>query len=141
MYKSPDFRCLKPNSSTPTAQWSHYEMTGYRESKTKQELENVMEIPFDKYFFNFEDPTVWKEMTDPEKGIAIWKRTYGFDFGALTQGLGGNANTSECQQHCLEAEYGDFAKKCQKNGGFFKCCILGYDKLNSIGFKSIYLPF
>ena len=126
MYKFPDFRCLKPNSSVPSSQWSHYEMSGFRAAKSKQELEKVKEIPFDKYFFNFEDPEVWKDMTDSKKGIGIWKKTYGFDFGGFTEGLDGQANSSLCQQHCLEAEYGKFARRCAKKGGIFKCCVLGY---------------
>ena len=99
MYKFPDFRCLKPNSSLPSSRWSHYDMSGYRAAKTEQELQQVKEIPFDKYFFNFEDPEVWKEMTDSEKGIELWKKTYGFDFGAFTEGLEGKANSS--QGECL----------------------------------------
>ena len=101
-------------------------MSGFRAAKSTKELEKVKEIPFDKYFFNFEDPEVWSDMTDSKKGIDIWKKTYGFDFGGFTEGLGGKANSSHCQQHCLEAEYGRFARKCAKQGGFFKCCVLGY---------------
>ena len=53
MWKSYDFRCLKPKEGVPTEKWPHYEMHGFRAAKTKEELANVVEIPFDKYFFNF----------------------------------------------------------------------------------------
>ena len=87
MYKFPDFRCLKPNSSVPSSQWSHYEMSGFRAAKSKQELEKVKEIPFDKYFFNFEDPEVMHAMTDgTENGLNIWKKTYGWDWAAWIPG-------------------------------------------------------
>ena len=69
MYKSNDFRCLKPKDGVPIEKWPHYEMHGYRAAKTEEELDEVEEIPFDKYFFNFEDPEVLNAMTDgTEKG-------------------------------------------------------------------------
>ena len=136
MYKFPDFRCLKPNYSIPSSKWSHYEMVGYRAAKSLKDLEEVKEIPFDKYFFNFEDPIVWKEMTDSKIGLDLWKKTYGFDFGAFTEGLNGKANSSKCQQHCLEAEYGTFARKCAQSGGFFKCCVLGYCVIRTTNYQT-----
>ena len=32
MYKSNDFRCLKPKKGVPYEKWPHYEMTGYRQT-------------------------------------------------------------------------------------------------------------
>ena len=64
MYKKPDYRCLKPKTGVPSSEWPHFEMDGYRATKTKQELDNVKEMKFDKYFFNFADPSVLQEMAD-----------------------------------------------------------------------------
>ena len=60
MWKNYDFRCLKPKKGLKPEDWPHYEMNGYRAAKTKEELNNVMEIKFDKYFFNFEDTKIFK---------------------------------------------------------------------------------
>ena len=67
MYKSYDFRCLKPMSGVSSVKWPHYEMSGYRAAKTEEELSEVEEIPFDKYFFNFEDPQVLNVMSNGKK--------------------------------------------------------------------------
>ena len=84
-------------------------------------------MPFNKYFMNFEDPTVFKAMTDLKKGINIWRKTYGFDFGSFVEGDSkGDANLTSCSLHCLEAEYGKFAQNCKRKGGLFKCCVLGW---------------
>ena len=80
MWKNRDFRCLKPESSLDPENWPHYEMKGFRAAKNKDELENVEEIEFDKFFFNLEDPKVFKEMVKGENREDLWKKTYGFDF-------------------------------------------------------------
>ena len=38
----------------------------------------------------------------------------------------GEANLTSCSLHCLEAEYGKFAQDCKRQGGLFKCCVLGW---------------
>ena len=38
MYKTFDFRCLKPNPKVPSKNWGHYEMHGYRAAASKEEL-------------------------------------------------------------------------------------------------------
>ena len=68
MWKSHDFRCLKPKEDVDPKNWPHYEMRGYRAARNQKELSKVKEIKFDKHFFNLEDPTVWKAMKDPKKG-------------------------------------------------------------------------
>ena len=76
---------------------------------------------------NFEDPTVFRAMTDLKKGIKIWRKTYGFDFGSFVEGNSkGDANLTSCSLHCLEAEYAKFAQSCKRKGGIFKCCVLGW---------------
>jgi len=81
MYKSADYRCLKPKKGVPSPEWPHYEMDGFRAAKTKRELANVKEMKFDKYFFNFADPSILQEMTNTnsKKTRQLWKDTYGFD--------------------------------------------------------------
>ena len=76
MWKHYDFRCLKPKTKLKPEKWPHYEMIGYRAATTKKELEKVEEIKFDKYFFNFEDPKIFKDMIKGKKRKKIWKRTY-----------------------------------------------------------------
>ena len=124
MYKYQDFRCLKPKKGIPSEKWPHYEMQAYRTALTKKDLKKVKEIPFDKYFFNFEDPEVWSDMTNSKKGLKIWKKTYGFDYAAFTPALNDFSDDIACQKHCLREEFGQFAKQCRKTGGFFKCCVL-----------------
>ena len=100
-------------------------MQQFREAKTEEELKKVKTLPFDINFFNLEDPKVFKAMTDPVKGEALWRKTYGFDFAKFVPGQNGSANILECHKDCMRAEYGKFAQDCAKDGGFFKCCILG----------------
>ena len=76
---------------------------------------------------NFEDPTVFKAMTDLENGVDIWRKTYGFDFVSFVEGnSSGHANLTSCSLHCPEAEYWKFARDCKRRGGIFKCCVLGW---------------
>ena len=102
-------------------------MSGYRVAKTKQELQNVKEIKFNRYFFNWEDPAVWKEMTDTasKKSQKIWKETFGFDTVHFTKGNSQPLTYSDapCAKDCLEAEFGSFARSCRRAGGVFKCCM------------------
>ena len=87
MYKKNDFRCLKPKDGVPIEKWPHYEMHGYRAAKTEEELSKVQEIPFDKNFFNFEDPEVLNSFTDgSDNSVNLWKKTYGFDWGVWRRG-------------------------------------------------------
>ena len=99
-------------------------MSGYRAAKTKKELDKVEEIPFDKYFFNFEDPEVLIAMTDgTKKGLELWKKTYGFDWAEWTDGEGKKQSLGKAKIHCLRAEYDKFAQDCKKDKGVFKCCV------------------
>ena len=123
MWKYYDFRCLKPSKRTKSKDWPHFEMSGYRSAKNKEELKNVSEIKFDKYFFNLEDPKVFKEMMKGSKREIIWKNTYGFDFIKFWDDKDIHFMNDECYIDCLTAEYGRFAKQCRKKGGLFKCCM------------------
>ena len=125
MYKKSDYRCLKPKEKIPSKDWPHYEMEAYREAKSKTDLEKVKEMPFDINFLNWEDPNVWREYTKSKQSAKrIWKKTYGFDFVGIMPGQGKESNSLSCQEHCLKEEFGTYAKKCRRDGGFFKCCVL-----------------
>ena len=126
MFKRNDFRCLKPSETKDPKKWSYYDMKGYREAKTKEELENVREIMYDKYFFNFEDPQIFKEMMDKNKGPKLWKKTYGFEFVSLNRKMNQPVENFECKRYCYKAEFGNFARQCKKDKGIFKCIYLRY---------------
>ena len=123
IWKVNDFRCLKPKEDVKPDQWPYYEMRGYRAAKNKEELENVTEIAFDKYFFNLEDPKVFMEMMKGPKRKEIWKSTYGFDYVAFNDKKNARLANSKCYKYCLIAEHKQFARKCRRNGGLFKCCM------------------
>ena len=116
LYKKNDYRCLKPDSKRKPEKWSHYKMEEYRSAKTEEDLKKVKEIKHDKYFFNFEDPEIYKQIMDVKKGPKIWKKTFGFDFVSL------DMFSFKCHRYCYKAEKRKFAKKCRKKNGFFKCC-------------------
>ena len=124
MYKNYDFRCLKPKSGVDSSKWPHYEMKGYRKAATKEQLKKVPEIPYDNNFFNWEDPKVLEAFTKgKDKDVSkVWKKAFGFD-ATYKYKFGSNTRMDECSQHCLKAGYEKFAKKCEKDGGFFKCCV------------------
>ena len=123
MWKVNDFRCLKPKEDVNPEDWPHYEMHGYRAAKNKEELENVKEIAFDKYFFNLEDPRIFMEMMKGAKRKEIWKSTYGFDYVAFNDKKKARVANYKCYKYCLIAEHKQFARKCRRNGGQFKCCM------------------
>ena len=132
MYNSNDYRCLKPKKRLRPSKWPHYYMPEFRAAKNKEELRKVEEVPFDKNFHNMEDPKVFKAMTDPKKGLKLWKKTYGMDFVdflpvvnfTVVQGQTIYAPSfHRVYKNCLGAEYGKFALDCKKKGGFFKCCM------------------
>ena len=54
-------------------------------------------------------------------GLDIWKKTYGFDWGDWVPGNSIKAGYSKLHEHCLREEYGEYAQKCKKKSGFFKC--------------------
>ena len=120
--KIADYRCLKPNLKESSDMWPHYDIEGFRGAKSKEELEKVKVLPFNKYFMNLEDPKIWEDMTDGDKGIGLWKETYGFDFVAFVPGKDGATDDYACEDYCLREEFGDFAKKCKEKNGLFKCC-------------------
>ena len=94
-----------------------------------------------QYFYNFEDPQVFNEYMDNVKGIKgtdqvkckslnllakkIWKETFGYDSVSISPGSGPTSDWTSPLKNCLKAEYSNFAKKCRRRGGVFKCCFSG----------------
>ena len=123
MYKQNDYRCLKPKSTVKPGKWPYYEMEGFRTAKSKEELEKVKEYQYDNYFFNFEDPKVFKKKMKGKKGPKLWRKTYGFDFVSISKYRTHPVRAYQCIKNCYRAEYGKFANGCRKSKGFFKCCL------------------
>ena len=61
----------------------------------------------------------------------LWKESYGFDFFSFSPGFKGASDNVKCYKNCLKAEFSNFARKCQKKGGFFKCCMSGWEMSNN----------
>ena len=127
MYKTNDYRCLKPVKDKPPEEWPYYEMQGFRAAKTLIELEKVKEIKYDNNFFNFEDPEVFRAFTNKHSGRQLWRKTYGFDFVSISKYRSHPVRAYQCIKNCYQAEYGKFANICRKSKGFFKCCLTKYD--------------
>ena len=123
LYKKSDYRCMKPSNRTKPEKWSYYDMEGFRAAKTRDELKKVKGVKYDKYFFNFEDPEVFKKLMHSKKGPRKWRRTYGYDFAYLQSNQKQPVMNYECLKYCYKAERKRFAKNCKKKGGFFKCCL------------------
>jgi len=121
MYKGYDNRCLKPDNKKKPEKWDHYDADDFYEATTKEELKKAKTWKFDKNFFNFEDPKVLKKFTNT-KSMKIWRKTYGFDYVVIKPN-GKLKLYPETIAACVKKEaYSKFAKKCRKDGGFFKCC-------------------
>jgi len=80
---------------------------------------------------------LFMNLTDPKGNSEIWKDIYGFDY-SLPVDLAGWEKTDtlnsldsplqvtglNCSKQCMYAEnFSEFAKKCRKDGGHFKCCL------------------
>jgi len=121
-WKSEDTRCLKPYSDPDPNKWGHYDPDIFPYITNKEVLDKVKPVEYDKRFFNFEDPEVFKMMTG-KNFEQNWKEAYGFDFVAQVQNNKSESVMIECSKNCLEAEKTKFAKDCHKDKGLFKCCI------------------
>jgi len=123
MFKGRDNRCLKPNDEKDPENWDHYDPDDFYEAASEEDLRKAKIQTFDKNFLNFEDMDVTEKFLDPN-GTQIWKETYGVDYAAIVK----KTNvTSICKKHCMKKETSNFARTCRKNGGFFKCCEIGFD--------------
>ena len=81
MYKAWDNRCLVPYSDKDPTKWKTYEMHDYRKASSEDELKKVDEFKYDKNFFNWGDPKVFKYFTKSEQSMKkAWKKTFGFPY-------------------------------------------------------------
>ena len=64
-------------------------------------------------------------------GRKIWKKSYGMQYTEIIPGtdLGmvsndyNSLNLTACIKKCIQMTNSRFAKRCSKNGGYFKCCV------------------
>jgi hypothetical protein len=101
-------------------------MEKYREAYNEGMLENVHTFKYDNMLYNFVDPKVFKAFTASEKhGRTIWKKTYGFHYTKQIPGYNDYTyrNLYTCSKNCIKMEKSKFARRCKKNGGYFKCCV------------------
>jgi len=133
LYKSPDYYCLKPNSHEDPKKWHRYEAAGFRKAFNKEMLENTQTFKYDKYLYNFEDPKILAAFTKNDKEARkIARKSYNFHYTAMIPGLHSTSyspskdnffNMTKCVKECIKMEKSKFAKKCKKDGGYFKCCL------------------
>jgi hypothetical protein len=118
--------CLKPYSHEDPQKWRKYEMDSYRQAYDLKTLKNVRTFKYDKYY-NFVDPKVFKLFTKNEMNVRrIMKKSYRHYFTKSIPGYhGGNysLNVTACIKKCITMEKSNFAQKCSRNGGYFKCCV------------------
>ena len=133
IYKSEDYRCLKPYSHEDPNKWHTYDMEAYRKSFSPKTLDNVHSFKYDNNLHNFVDPMVLKKFTRSKKDSeANWKRSYGyhyvknipgFHFKKSIFGVSLNINATSCVNKCNAIENSRFAQLCAQEGGYFKCCV------------------
>ena len=120
-----DYYCIKPDSHKNPKKWRRYDMIGYRQAFNKTQLKKTATFKFDKYLYNMVDPKIFKDFTkNKKKGRKLWKNTYGIPYVNSIQGNKSDpVNLTSCVEKCVKMEKSQFAKKCKKIGGYFKCCV------------------
>ena len=100
IFRSDDYRCLKPNSHKDPKKWHAYDMKAYRTAFSSKTLKNVSSIKHDNNMFNFDDPKVFKSFTKSEKyAKKYWRNTYGLYYIKTIPGHGEDqkgANVTAC---------------------------------------------
>ena len=97
-------------------------MHGFRNATTKEEFDQIKEIIYNKNLDLF-DPEVFKNITRKLYGRKILKELYGYDFVSINKYPKQPVTDYQCLKHIYQAEFGSFANKCRRKGGFFKCCL------------------
>ena len=106
IYKSEDYRCLKPYSHKDPKKWHTYDMHTYRRAVNNLTLQNVDSFKYDNDFNNFIDPSVFDKYTsDIETIRSVWNKSYGFNNTFLPYVM--NSETefhlkSDCLEKCAE---------------------------------------
>ena len=133
VYRSHNYYCLKPYSHEYPEKWHRYEVAGYRQAFNKEMLNNTRTFIYDKYLYNFVDPKIFNAFTkNDRKASKIWKKSYEWHYMKRVPGDESSSyvssneswtNITRCVEKCIKMEQSKFAKKCEKDGGFFKCCV------------------
>ena len=127
IYKNDDYHCIKPDSHDDPEKWRKYEVDAFRKAFNQEMLDDAETFKYDKYLYNFVDPEVFKAFTrKEEKGSKIWGKSYGHYYNRMIPGYIAHQtplNLTRCIKKCIEMEKSKFAKRCSKDGGYFKCCI------------------
>ena len=137
IYKKPDYHCLKPDSHEDPKKWHKYEAEGFRRAFNKEMLNRTKTFEYDKYLNNFEDPEVFAAFTKSEKSAnKLWKKSYNQLYTKMMPGIKSTSynlssdgtwwNRTDCIKKCIKMENSKFAKKCEADGGYFKCCVRGW---------------
>ena len=133
LYQFNDYRCLKPGSHEHPAKWHTYQVEGYRRASSKEMLNDVQTFPYNMYMYNLEDPEILRFAGKSDKNARkYWRRGYGVYFATRMPDMDRTADNaflldySECTEKCTKIEKSKFAKRCRKNGGYFKCCVFSH---------------
>jgi len=130
MYKGYDNRCLKPDDSKDPELWDHYDPDDFYDATSQEMLDKAKIQKFDKNFFNFEDPEVYRKFTK-FNATEEWRQTYGFDFACAFKHPSRASQQDksafvrcmvEGNKKCIKASKSSFAANCRKENGIFKCC-------------------
>ena len=99
-------------------------------------LENTKSFKHDKYLYNLGDPKIFKDYTKNEKKASkLWKKSYKWNYVKRIPGFAASSyvssneswtNMTICITKCIKMEKSQFAKKCEKSGGYFKCCVTSW---------------
>ena len=105
-------------------------MEKYREAYNEDMLKNVHTFKYDNMLYNFVDPKVFEAFTQNKKdGRKNWKKSYGYHYvkhiPAKFVGNTWQIDYYACTGKCLIMENSKFARRCKKDGGYFKCCMKG----------------
>ena len=108
MYKSQDYRCLKPYSNKNSEKWKFYSMPEYQKASTDEEWKKIKSFKYDNDFNNWIDPSVFKKFTSSiESARKSWKDSYGFPIVNLLPwtGIPGDSrafNYTTCIKSCAK---------------------------------------
>ena len=129
VYMADDYHCVKPDSHEDPKKWHIYEAAGFRKVFNKEMLENVKSFKYDKYLYNLVNPKIFDAFTKRGKEARkirtkSWQSPYVLSIpGVESSNYGSWTNMTKCIKKCIKMEKSKFAKKCEKDGGYFKCCV------------------
>jgi len=122
IYKSTDYRCLKPYSHKDPTKWRKYDMHAFRRAFDNYSLSKVDSFKYDNNFFNWIDPNVMKQFVS-KSYKKVWRETYGFHNTFAASDELNREEMVPCFKKCAKLEKTKFAEECHEMGGLFKCCV------------------